>query len=71
MATEKTRQINSTVTVIGVLVGEVKARKNILFRGLSSDVTNKRKASEWQHVVTAVSHVRATERSVPEVKKSC
>ncbi|XP_049426784.1 t-SNARE domain-containing protein 1-like [Epinephelus fuscoguttatus] len=66
---EKTRERNFTVTEIEVLVGEVEARKIILFGGHSSGITNKRKTSEWQHVVTAVNGVSATERSVAEVKK--
>ena len=58
---EKTRKRNLTETEIEVLVGEVEARKNILFGGHSGGITNKRKTSEWQHVVTAVNSVSATE----------
>ena len=60
---EKTRKGNFTAAEIAVLVGEVEARKNILFGGHSSGITNKRKTSEWQHIVTAVNSVSATGRS--------
>lgn len=56
------RKRNFTEAEIGVLVGEVEARKGILFGGHSSGVTNKRKTTEWQHVVAAVNSASATER---------
>ncbi|XP_041843329.1 nuclear apoptosis-inducing factor 1-like [Melanotaenia boesemani] len=69
MATEKTGKRNFTETEVEVLVGEVEARKNILFGGLGSGISNKRKTEEWQHVVAAVNSVGVTERSVPDIKK--
>lgn len=66
---EKTRKRNFSETEVEVLVGEVEARKIILFGGHSSGITNKRKFSEWQHVVSAVNEVSATERSVADIKK--
>ena len=48
---EKTRKGNFTAAEIAVLVGEVEARKNILFGDHSSGIINKRKTSEWRHVV--------------------
>ena len=61
------RKRNFTETEIEVLVGEVEARKDILFGGHSSGVTNKIKQKEWQHVVTAVNSSSATERSVADI----
>ncbi|XP_049913336.1 t-SNARE domain-containing protein 1-like [Epinephelus moara] len=66
---EKTSKMDFTENEIEVLVREVEARKIILFGGHRSGVTNKRKTSEWQHVVTAVNSVSATVRSVAEVRK--
>ncbi|XP_035813267.1 t-SNARE domain-containing protein 1-like [Amphiprion ocellaris] len=60
---------NFSETEIEVLVDEVEARKSILFGGHSSGITNKRKGTEWQHVVTSVNSVSSTERTVAEVKK--
>uniref|UniRef100_A0AAQ5WZK1 Myb/SANT-like DNA-binding domain-containing protein n=1 Tax=Amphiprion ocellaris TaxID=80972 RepID=A0AAQ5WZK1_AMPOC len=63
------RKGNFSETKTEVLVDEVKARKSILFGGHSSGITNKRKGTEWQHVVTSVNSVSSTERTVAEVKK--
>lgn len=46
-------RINFTETEVEVLVGEVEARKNIVCGGHRSGITNKIKASESQHVVSA------------------
>ena len=51
------------------LVGEVKARKVVLFGGHGIGITNNEKQSEWQHVAAAVNPVSGTERTVPELKK--
>ena len=57
---EKTRKKNFTKTEIEVLVGEVEARKNSLFDGHSSGITNKRKTSEKTENVTLyiVNHIK-------------
>lgn len=65
---KKTKKRNFPVTEIEVLVSEAEERKNILFGGHSSRVTNKRKDSKWHHVVAAVNAVGATQRTVPEIK---
>ncbi|XP_054866345.1 t-SNARE domain-containing protein 1-like isoform X2 [Amphiprion ocellaris] len=63
------RKGNFSETKTEVLVDEVEARKSILFGGHSSGITNKRKGTEWQHVVTSVNSVGSTERTMAEVKK--
>lgn len=62
------RKRNFSETEIEVLVDEVSARRETLFGGHSSGITNKRKATEWHAVATAVS-AAGTERSVAEIKK--
>uniref|UniRef100_A0AAQ6AJ68 Myb/SANT-like DNA-binding domain-containing protein n=1 Tax=Amphiprion ocellaris TaxID=80972 RepID=A0AAQ6AJ68_AMPOC len=63
------RKRNLSETEIEVLVDEVAARKSILFGGHCSGITNKRKGTEWQHIVTSVNSVSSTERTVAEMKK--
>ncbi|XP_054868348.1 t-SNARE domain-containing protein 1-like [Amphiprion ocellaris] len=63
------RKGNFSETEIEVLVDEMEARKSILFGGHSSGITNKRKGTEWQQVVTSVNSVSSTERTVAEVKR--
>ena len=51
------------------LVGEMEARKVVLFGGHGIGITNNKKQSEWQHVAAAVNSVSNTERTVPGLKK--
>ena len=51
------------------LVGEVEARKLVLFGRHVIGITNNKKQSEWQHVAAAVNSVSSTEHTVPELKK--
>ncbi|XP_018951036.1 myb-related transcription factor, partner of profilin-like [Cyprinus carpio] len=60
---------NFSDTEIETLVGEVEARKTVLFGGHSSGVTNKKKQCEWQSIASAVNCVSGTERTVAELKK--
>ena len=39
---------------VKVLVGEVEARKRLLFGGHTVGITNAKKALEWQHLEDAV-----------------
>ena len=50
-------------------VGEMEARKVVLFGGHRIGITNSKKQSEWQHVAAAVNSVSGTERTVPGLKK--
>ena len=50
-------------------VGEMEARKVVLFGGHGIGIANNKKQSEWQHVAAAVNSVSGTERTVPELKK--
>lgn len=55
MATTKiNKKRNFTEMEIEVLVGEVEARREILFGGQSSGVTNKQNPCEWEHGESAV-----------------
>ena len=51
------------------LVGEVEARKVVLFGGHGIGITNNKKQSECQHVAAAQNSVSDTERTVPGLKK--
>ena len=51
------------------LVGEMEARKVVLFGGHGIGIANNKKQSEWQHVAAAVNSVSSKERTVPELKK--
>lgn len=66
---KKTKKRNFSDMEVEVLVGEVEVRRDILFGGHSSRVTNKRKCSEGQHVAAAVNQVSIAERTVPEFMK--
>ncbi|KAM9544479.1 uncharacterized protein ACWYII_035815 [Salvelinus alpinus] len=46
----KAKKRNFIQCEMEILVGEVEARKNILFGGHSVGITNAKKALEWQHV---------------------
>ena len=48
------------------LVGEMEARKVVLFGGHGIGIANNKKQSEWQHVAAAVNSVNSKERTVPE-----
>ena len=48
-------------------VGEVEARKVVLFGGHGIGITTNKKQSEWQHVAAAVNSVSGMERTVPEL----
>ena len=50
-------------------MGEMEARKVVLFGGHGIGIANNKKESEWQHVAAAVNSVSSTERTVPELKK--
>ena len=50
-------------------VGEMEARKVVLFGGHGIGIANNKKQSERQHVAAAVNSVSSTERTVPELKK--
>ena len=50
-------------------MGEVEARKEILFGGHGIGITNIKKKNEWQHVAAAVNSVSSTVRTVPDLKK--
>ena len=65
----KTKKRNFTEVEVETLVGEVEARKEILFGGHGIGITNIKKKNEWQHVAAAVNAVSGTERTVPELKK--
>ena len=64
----KTKKRNFTEVEVETLVGEVEARKEILFGGHGIGITNIKKNNEWQHVAAAVNAVSGTERTVPELK---
>jgi hypothetical protein len=51
-----------------VLVVAVEARKCILFGGHSVDITNDKKALEWQHVADAVNAAGSQGRTLSEIK---
>ncbi|XP_049341019.1 uncharacterized protein LOC125804964 [Astyanax mexicanus] len=69
MEERKAKKRNFGDCEVEVLVSEVEARKDVLFGGLSSGITNKRKFVEWQHVAAAVNNVSSTSRTIAEVKK--
>ena len=50
------------------LVGEMEARKVVLFGGHRIGITNNKNYSGWQHVAAAVNSVSGTECTVPELK---
>ena len=58
-----------TEVEVETLVGEVEARKVVLFGGHGIGITNNKKQSEWQHVAAAVNSVSGTERTVLGLKK--
>ena len=62
----KSKKRNFTEVEVETLVGEMEARKVVLF-GIG--IANNKKQSEWQHVAAAVNSVSSTERTVPELKK--
>jgi hypothetical protein len=65
----KAKKRNFTEVEMKTLVGEVEARKVVLFGGHGIGITTNKKQSEWQHVAAAVNSVSSTERTVPELKK--
>ena len=64
----KAKKRNFTEVEVETLVGEMEARKVVLFGGHGIGIANNKKQSEWQHVA-AVNSVSSTERTVPELKK--
>ena len=69
MAKSERKGKKRNFTEIEVLVGEVEARKNILFGGLSAGISNKCKIVEWQHVTAAVNAVSSVPPIMAEIKK--
>ena len=67
--TEKSKKAKFHEVEVETLVGEVEARKVVLFGGHGIGIANNKKQSEWQHVATAVNSVSSTERTVPGLKK--
>ena len=65
----KSKKRNFTEVEVETLVGEMEARKVVLFGGHGIGIANNKKQSEWQHVAAAVNSVSGTERTVPELKK--
>ena len=65
----KAKKRNFTQCEIEVLVGEVEARKNILFSGLSAGITNAKQALEWQHVADAVNAAGSEGQILSKIKK--
>ncbi|CAL8388280.1 unnamed protein product [Boreogadus saida] len=53
----KAKKRNFTEVEVETLVGEVEARKEILFGGHGIGITNIKKQNEWQHVAAAVNAV--------------
>ena len=68
-STEKSKKRNFTEVEVETLVGEVEARKVVLFGGHGIGITNNKKLSECQHVAAAQNSVSGMERTVPELKK--
>ena len=65
----KAKKRNFTEVEVETLVGEMEARKVVLFGGHGIGIANNKKQSERQHVAAAVNSVSSTERTVPELKK--
>ncbi|XP_063072725.1 nuclear apoptosis-inducing factor 1-like [Engraulis encrasicolus] len=65
----KTKKRNFTDCEVEVLIDEVTDRRQTLFGGQSSGVTNSKKAYEWQHVTDAVNAVASQGRTMAEIKK--
>ena len=65
----KAKKRNFTEVEVETLVGEMEARKVVLFGGQGIGIANNKKQSEWQHVAAAVNSVSGTERTVPGLKK--
>ena len=64
----KAKKRNFTEVEVESLVGEMEARKVVLFGGHGIGITNNKKQSEWQHVAAAVNSVIGMERTVPGLK---
>ena len=60
---------NFTDCEIEVLTTEVEARKCVLFGGLSSRISNKRKSAEWKTATKAVNAVGLENRTMADIKK--
>ena len=65
----KAKKINFIQCEMKVLVGEVEARKNILFGGHSVGITNAKKALESQHMADAVNAAGSEGQAFSEIKK--
>ena len=65
----KAKRRNFTEVEVETRVGEVEARKVVLFGGHGIGIANNKKQSEWQHVAAAVNSVSGTECTVPGLKK--
>ena len=59
----KAKKRNFTEVEVETLVGEMEARKVVLFGGHGIGITNNKKQREWQHVAAAVNSVSSKERS--------
>ena len=57
----KSKKRNFTEVEVETLVGEVEARKVVLFGGHGIGIANNKKQSEWQHVAAAVSVARSAQ----------
>ena len=69
-STEKSKKRNFTEVEVETLVGEMEARKVVLFGGHGIGITNNKKQSGCSHsVAAAVNSASGTERTVPELKK--
>ena len=64
----KSKKRNFTEVEVETLVGEVEARKVVLFGGHGIGIANNKKQSERQHVAAAVNFVIGRQRTVPELK---
>ena len=53
---------NFTEVEVETLVGEMEARKVVLFGSHRIGITNNKKQSEWQHVTAAVNSVSSKDR---------
>ncbi len=68
---QKTKKNNFNDNEREVLLSEVEARKNVLFKSVSTGVTGTGKKEAWDAVTQAVNVVSPEIRTVAEVKKNC
>ena len=59
----KAKKRNFTEVEVETLVGEMEARKVVLFGGHGIGIANNKKQSEWQHVAAAVNSVARSAQS--------